>query len=73
MRLPRPIALLAATLAATPAWAASPMSRLQGVSQHAREQASTGPDHLWVGLGIGVTLAAVIAATAFWALRRRRG
>lgn len=73
MPLPRPIALLAATLAAAPAWAASPMSRLQGVSQHAREQASTGPNHLWVGLGIGLVLAATIAAAAFWTLRRRRG
>lgn len=73
MRPPRTHALLAATLAAVPAWAASPMSRLQGVSQHAREQASTGPDHLWVGLGIGVTLAAAIAAAVFWTLRRRRG
>lgn len=64
---------LLTTLAWAPARAASPMSRLQGVSQHAREQASTGPSHLWVGLGIGLVLATVIAVAAFWALRGRRG
>lgn len=65
-------AILGASGAAGAAWAAGPMSRLQGVSQHARTQAASGPDHLWVGLGIALTLAGVIGAAAFWTLRRRK-
>jgi hypothetical protein len=48
------------------------MSRLQGVSEHARSQAASGPDHLWVGLGIALVLAGVIGAAAFWTLRGRK-
>lgn len=64
--------VLGAVGAAGAAWAAGPMSRLQGVSQHARTQAASGPDHLWAGLGIALILAGVIGAAAFWTLRRRK-
>ena len=57
----------------TAALGASPMSRLQGVSQHARAQASSGPDHLWVGLGAALAVAAVIGFAAFWVWGRRKG
>jgi hypothetical protein len=54
------------------ALAASPLSRLQGVSEHARAQAASGPDHLWAGLAAGLGVTAVIAIAAFYALRRRK-
>jgi len=66
-RFPSLLALLPIT-----AWAASPMSRLQGVSQHARAQAAGGPDHLWVGLGVGLAVVVVVALAAFWVLGRRK-
>jgi len=59
--------------APTLALAASPMSRLQGVSEHARAQATSGPDHLWVGLAIGLAVAAAVGLAALWALRGRKG
>ena len=66
-RIPCLLAILPGT-----ALAASPMSRLQGVSQHARAQAASGPDHLWVGLGAGLAVVVVVAVAAFWALGRRK-
>jgi len=54
------------------ALAASPLSRLQGVSAHARAQAASGPDHLWVGLGAGLAVAALVGGAVFWTLRARK-
>lgn len=68
-RLLTPLALAFAH----PAWAAGPMSRLQGVSQHAKKQAESGPDHLWIGLGVGLVVVAALGAAALWTLRRGRG
>lgn len=62
---------LLAALAPGPALAQT-MNRLKGVSQHARERAAEGPEHMWVGIGLAVALAIVVALAARWTLGRRR-
>jgi len=61
-----------AAFAPAAALAAGPLSRLQGVSAHARAQAASGPDHLWVGLGAALAVAALVAGAVFWTLRGRK-
>ncbi len=65
----RPFVTTVACLAAGSTWAASPVSRLQGVSQYARERAESGPDHLWLGLGITLALACAVGAAVLWTRR----
>lgn len=68
----RPFLTAVACLAAGFTWAASPASRLQGVSQYARERAESGPEHLWVGLGIALALACAVGAAVIWTRRGKR-
>lgn len=51
---------------------AGSMDRLKSVSQHAKEKASGGPEHLWFGVGIFAVLALVVAFSAWWTLGRKK-
>ena len=51
---------------------AGSMDRLKGVSDHAKQRISGGPEHLWVGVAIFATLAVVVGFAAWWSLGRKK-
>ena len=46
------------------------LDRLKAVSQHARERAGGVPEHLWVGVVLGVLVLVLIAGAAYWTISK---
>lgn len=53
------------------AWAASPGDRVKGVSDFAKSQADSGPDHLVIGLAVALGCTLLIALGAAMRGKRR--